>query len=395
LLTIVGILVSGAGIGGAVLFIPIMIPVLDFPPEYATSSANPIIFGGSLAVTVNHPIINYNAVAIVEPVSWLGTIIGVIINGVIPDWLLYLCQFCLFAISAYMTIQKGVSDYRLRHGSVAVELEDVTLSSRLAKGDTIVDVLKPEEDPEKPAPAELPNEDSAVSVPGPPDSLNERAFNPWTMVIFAVVWAFFGVLPLLRGGRAADSLLGIPFCSTMYWILTFVPFPIYIAVSGVMIWMAQKYPIVGGKADLGGKQISYLVTIGLIAGVASGFLCIGGGVIKGPLLLNLGLENEEMVATSSFMMLLTTGITAIQFVARGTMQYTEFAICIALGFVTFLVGMNILKVVIAKTNNRSIIVYILGAAIGVGAILMSYLGIANVVYAVQNHQNMGFRPYCQ
>jgi uncharacterized membrane protein YfcA len=423
-LFLVGSFVSGAGIGGGVLFVPIMILIDGFPAEYSISSSNPIILGGSFAVTLfnfrrhhsvyNRPLINYNVAAIIEPLSWLGTIIGVIVNGVIPDWMLYLCQFCLFGLSAYLTFQKGLADYRKRHAKVAIELEDVTQGPSLTQGGTIVDVLNPENaDPEKPPEIE-PGPQSQIqtqsqtesgetdivekvdNVPEPPDDFNKKkAFNPWTMVILGVVWAVFVVLPFLRGGRIADSLLGLPFCSTVYWIVTFAPFPVYMAVSGVMIWMAKQYPVVGEKADLDWKQITYLVTFGLIAGVASGFLGIGGGLIKGPILLKLGLEAEEMAATSSFMILLTSAITAIQFVARGTMPYSEFGIYIALGFVAFLVGMNILKIIITKTNNRAIVLYILGAVIGVASVLMSYLGIANVVYAVKNHQNMGFRPYCQ
>lgn len=47
-----GIIVSGVGIGGGGLFVPIMMLIIKFPAEYSISSSNPLIFGGSLAVTI-------------------------------------------------------------------------------------------------------------------------------------------------------------------------------------------------------------------------------------------------------------------------------------------------------------------------------------------------------
>jgi uncharacterized membrane protein YfcA len=118
-------------------------------------------------------------------------------------------------------------------------------------------------------------------------------------------------------------------------------------------------------------------------------------MIKGPMLLALGIEAEEMAATSSFLIFLTSGITSIQFIARGTMPMAEFGIYVAFGFVSFLVGVNILKVLIVKTGNRSLVLYVLGGAIALSAVLMSYVGIVDIVNSVKAHKSMGFRPYCR
>jgi uncharacterized membrane protein YfcA len=113
-----------------------------------------------------------------------------------------------------------------------------------------------------------------------------------------------------------------------------------------------------------------------------------------PLLLQLGCEAEEMAATSSFMILLTSSITTIQFIARGTMPYADFGIYVAVGFVSFLIGINALKVVIKKTNNRAFILFILAGAISIAGCLMIYLGIDSIVTSVKNRTSMGFRSYC-
>ena len=51
-----------------------------------------------------------------------------------------------------------------------------------------------------------------------------------------------------------------------------------------------------------------------ISGVMAGLLGIGGGLIIGPLLLELGLHPIVSTATSNFMVLFTSSSTSIQFI---------------------------------------------------------------------------------
>jgi uncharacterized membrane protein YfcA len=108
----------------------------------------------------------------------------------------------------------------------------------------------------------------------------------------------------------------------------------------------------------------------------------------------LGVEASEMAATSSFMIVMTTSINSIQFMARGTLAYSDFGIYTAFGFVSFFIGVNVLRVIIRKTNNRAIILFVLAAAIALSAVLMSYLGGTNIVQSLKNKAYMGFGRFC-
>lgn len=403
----VGVLVSGVGIGGGALFVPAMQLVGGFPAEYAIASSNPMIFGGSLAVTIfnfkrkhpdfDRPLINYNVAAIIEPISWLGTIVGVIMNGVSPEWFLYLAQVLLFSYTAYTTFVKGVAEYRkikkAKQAAGSPSVETAKMEETL-KDNAITEVLNPDVE-EKPDEDEKElseidgNADDGAAEP------KKKAFSPVVVVVLFAMWAVFVVLPFIRGGNNSSSIVGIEFCSWLYWVVTFVPFPLYIFVSGIMIKIAKKYPVIGKDANLSVKQITLLVVFGVVAGVASGFLGVGGGVVKGPLLLLLGIAAEEMAATSSFLVLLTSGITSIQFMAFGTMPYEEFGIYSAFGFVSFLFGVYMLKVLIQKTGRRDILLHILGSVIALSCALIVYMGVDEVIRAVKNKEYMGFKPYCR
>jgi hypothetical protein len=53
---------------------------------------------------------------------------------------------------------------------------------------------------------------------------------------------------------------------------------------------------------------------GFISGILAGLLGIGGGIILGPLLLELGLHPVVSTATTNFLVLFTSSSTSIQFI---------------------------------------------------------------------------------
>ncbi|KAH0793060.1 sulfite exporter TauE/safE family protein [Histomonas meleagridis] len=366
---IAGIFVSGAGIGGGGLFVPILILVVEFPSEYSIPTSKALIFGGSLAVTIfnlrkrhpfyDRPLINYNVACCIEPISWLGTILGVIFNSVIPAWLLYIVQFILLSYTAYSTLMKGIKDQRK---AKALKENPDSMESNL--------------------------------ISNTPGQYSGPAYSKKILILLGVIWAIFLVVAFLRGGDGADSIIGIEFCSTWYWVLTFAPFPIYALINWWMYTIARNYPIVGKDADISAKTAFVLMMSGFIAGIAAGFLGIGGGMIKGPMMLKLDIEAEEMAATSTFMILLTSSATSIQYIAEGVMPVAEFAIFSAVGFVSFLIGVIFLRWLVKKMGNRSLFLYFLAAVIAVSAVMMTVVGVKEIIFIKKNGGSMGFKSFC-
>ena len=362
-----GIFVSGAGIGGGGLYVPILMLLIDFPSSYSIQSSKALIWGGSVAVTLfnlnkkhpfyDRPLINFNVAAIIEPISWLGTILGVIFNAVIPDWLLYSAQFILLSFTAYSTFKKGIKDQQKAKAARENGGTDSLLSTHTGQ------------------------------YSGP-------AYSKLMLVLLFIVWVVFLFVSVIRGGDGADSFIGIKFCSTWYWILTFGPFPIYAIINWWMLKLAKNYPILGEHANITPRSLITLLMSGFVAGIAAGFLGIGGGMIKGPMMLALDIEAEEMAATSTFMILMTSSATSIQYIAMGTMPIAEFFVFAAIGFTSFLVGIIFLRWLVRKLGNRSIFLYFLAGLIAVSAVCMTVVGIKLVVDEIKNHDKMGFKPFC-
>ena len=78
-----------------------------------------------------------------------------------------------------------------------------------------------------------------------------------------------------------------------------------------------------------------LIIIGLLAGLLSGVIGVGGGLIMIPLLLLLGLSQHEAQGTSLAVMLPPIGVLAVMNYYNAGFVKWDFAIIIA---VTFIVG---------------------------------------------------------
>lgn len=82
------------------------------------------------------------------------------------------------------------------------------------------------------------------------------------------------------------------------------------------------------------QTVLILVVIGLLAGVLSGFVGVGGGVIIVPALIyTLGMTQLEAQGTSLFVLLLPVGILAVYNYWKGGHINWSFGLIIALTFV--------------------------------------------------------------
>lgn len=82
------------------------------------------------------------------------------------------------------------------------------------------------------------------------------------------------------------------------------------------------------------QTIFILIIIGLVAGVMSGFVGVGGGVVIVPALVYfLGLTQHQAQGTSLFILVLPVGILAVMNYAKSENINWNFGIIIAISFV--------------------------------------------------------------
>jgi len=127
LIFLCGVLSSGGGIGGGGVFIPLLILIGRFNAEEAIPLSTTLICGSSIANFIqmcrqrhpirNKPLIDYDLALMLEPLSLVGTVVGVILNTMFPDWLLLILLIILLLLSLERTLVNGIKLWKQEKSS--------------------------------------------------------------------------------------------------------------------------------------------------------------------------------------------------------------------------------------------------------------------------------------
>ncbi|KAL8045930.1 hypothetical protein ABFX02_08G145800 [Erythranthe guttata] len=372
---------SAGGIGGGGMFIPILTIVAGSDLKTASSYSAFMVTGGSIANVAcqlllekrggGKPLIDYDVVLLSEPFMLLGVSLGVILNIVLPEWLITLFFAIFLAFCTYKTFKSGVSFWRRE--TEGIKRQE---SLRIENSGGI----------EQP----LLNSEEVVE---------EKLGIPWLKIVLLVlIWLSFFVLYLLRGNRYGEGLINIKTCGTVYWIISSIQIPLSIIFTVIILLHKKSKKNASATQQENGafKTETGLVfsILALLAGVLGGIFGIGGGMLISPLLIQIGMQPEVTAATCSFMVLFSSSMSAMQYVLLGMDEIYGALILSAICFVASLIGLTIVQRAIMKHGRASLIVFSVGLVMALSTVLMTSFGAVAVWSDYTSGKNMGFKKPC-
>jgi uncharacterized membrane protein YfcA len=133
--TILGLIVAaGGGIGGGGILVPIYILVMGFSPKHAIPLSNVTVFGGAVANVIlnmkkrhplaDRPLVDWDLILVMEPLTIAGALIGAFLNKLLPELLLTVLLVLLLSSTAYDTLTRAVKMYKKE--TVALRKQGIT-----------------------------------------------------------------------------------------------------------------------------------------------------------------------------------------------------------------------------------------------------------------------------
>jgi len=135
----------------------------------------------------------------------------------------------------------------------------------------------------------------------------------------------------------------------------------------------------------------HLFLNGLVVGVISSLLGIGGAIVSAPVLLKLGVETQEASFTASFMALFSSIVGVIQYMISGKIKWDYAGFYGGVCVFAMVVGLKGVLAFLKKRNMMYGIVFVLVFMIIVATILNIY---SNVKEIVTNESSRYFKSYC-
>jgi len=394
-----GAIASGGGVGGGAVYIPVFILVMRFTPQVAVPLSKVMIFGVAIGGYIvlarkrhpkaDRPLIDYSIALLMEPLTLAGTIVGVYMNITFPGYLLIVFLVILLSITAYRTFQKGFTLYKEEKAAPkSSEIQPILRTS------TIIQDGGGDDDDD---------DDVTAAEKDLADIMKKERGIPWLKFLsLAVLEAGMLVLVLMKGG-SDSSIVGIKCGSWQYWAIVATSFPylfFFVGVVSRILNAEHKQKVKVGytylKEDLkwNGKTIFLFLCFSVLAGIAAGFLGIGGGLITGPVLIEMGVISQVATATSSYMILFTSSATTVQFIILGRLPWKYAVWYFCTGVLAAIIGQFGVAEIIKRYKKQAFVNFLLAFIIVLSVVLMTGIEGWNIYNNVKEHNTMGFHPVC-
>jgi uncharacterized membrane protein YfcA len=369
---------AAAGMGGGGVYVPLMLLLLGFSTKEAVPLSQAMIVGGAVVNVLmfcgerhpkfpSRPKIDYNVVMMLNPGLAIGVTVGVMINIITPQWIIVATLIVTLVLALQKSWTKGIAQWRKE-------------STALATGGTTDGGL--------PGGGAGNQQSQGVKI----KLADFRSFlvlardNNRSIGLISGCWTVFLVVNVLKG----------PQCSTMYWMQMIGLVAICVAFTFAGAWTitesAQDSEGTEGVLNWTPRTLRLYPLFSLIAGFLGGFLGIGGGIIMGPLLLELGMDNQASQATTAMFVFLSSSLATIQFVVLGKAMpqyafwFTSWVI------VSTFVGQTLIDFILQKYQRSSLIVLSIAGIIAGSLVMMSLIGAMDLVTDIMRGADMGFKP---
>jgi len=403
----IGLMVAaGGGIGGGGILVPIYILVMKFSPKHAIPLSNVTIFGGAVANNLlnarkrhpltDRPLIDWDLILVMEPLTIGGALIGAFLNKLLPEGLLVVLLVILLSFTANNTLRKSMTLYAkesaaIKKNSLTKMANDGDNKYQDEAGYLLKNTEKYVEKYESSSNHHSNGDEEAHIVDDSTEGhlrlqklknvLEYESGIPMDK-IKALVVMFLVVLfmNLMKGGGGFSSPLGIQCGSVLFWVANALMLGWILLVSTVArSYLVTRYELkqkigftyVDGDIQWDKRATILYPAICCLAGLFAGMFGVGGGIVKGPLMLAMGVHPKVASGTSACMIFFTSITATTSFIVFGLLVYDYAFICLFLGFFATLVGQISLSYLMKKNERNSYISFSIGAVVLLSAMLMT------------------------
>jgi Sulfite exporter TauE/SafE len=217
------------------------------------------------------------------------------------------------------------------------------------------------------------------------------------VVILSVMVIVVVGLNMLKGGGGM-SPIGVQCGSSSYWALTAL---ILVWIIAISLWMRSEliekwklkrrvnYKFLAGDIEWNEKNTVIYPSLCFFAGFFAGMFGVGGGIVKGPLMLQMGVHPLVASGTTAVMIMFTSVAATTMFIAFGTLTWDYAWFLFVVGLITTTVGQFGVGYLVDKYKRYSYISMSIGAVVLISTVLMGLQSIFSLIEAQEGGGSAG------
>ena len=362
---------NASGLGGGLLFIPVLLLILNFYPHEAIPISKIVIFAGALTSFIqntkvkrphrNSKALNYNLIIVNTSNLLLGTVFGVTLNKILPNTLILFLLCILLFYYSYKTFKTFL---KLYNEEANTDLHSMSSQmNSISPRNSNNDINQPIDQVER-------------------EIYKDQFLLRWDKLQFILFpFLIMAILSILRESNIVSK------CSLLYWVLiilfalTVIIFDYFVLLHIEKEYNYRKlinFPYDAKDINWTRDTIIKLNAIGFIAGFIAGTIGIGGGVVLGPILLDLGIHPIVGTVTTNFLVLITSSSTTFQFILFEMLNFQYGFLCIFFSALGSYCGTYLVNNYVKNTGKQSFIVLILFFVVVISAVVLPLSSLINI-----------------
>eukprot|EP00605_Chrysophyceae_sp_TOSAG23-4_P002336 GSChrysophyteH1.ASY1.ANO1.2584.1 assembled CDS len=231
--------------------------------------------------------------------------------------------------------------------------------------------------------------------------LDARQFPPEKMAALVVLLIVMILLTFMKGGKGVDSLVGVTCTDTAYpvlvalqfvWLFGFATYYGFVTVGAREERERVQYPFYEKDVAWTQEKAKTYAAMSFAAGIIAGLIGVGGGMVLGPLMLQMGIDSRVSSAVTASMIVLTSSSVAIMYVISGFIPVEYFIYFFSVCFVGAYIGKSKIDAYVKKTGMASLLVGILASIIS-----FAVVGCLYTIFSRLHERNWcldGFKKLC-
>lgn len=376
-----GVLCAAGGIGGGGIYVTVLMVAGGLGVRDAVPLSKSVVFIGSIAslflnlrkaTATRESLIDYNVCRLVVPGALVGTYVGVILNSILPGWVVLLALVGILLAISYMilltTWQQYAEEEHLRC------LPQLPKSSSNVSKDTV---------PE-------------VSALWKTQEVQEYSYTDLLLsavMLFVVVSGSAFRHHAINCENAEVDRLKVCSHPSLFWLdantlMTWMDSPstaAFIKVfcfAGPLIFCVTVLAcVVNNLVKIGWSPALALKfsLMSITTGCLAGFVGIGGGLIFSPYFLLMGIEPATAVATSSTCVIFTSSSTTFQYLLTDRIIMSLMFLYGLVNWVSSYAGTSMVHYLQDQLSTRRSFI---SGIVSLGVVISTLLALRELIYEV-------------
>lgn len=384
LVFVISIITTIGGVGGGGLLIPTFMLIGKFNLEEAIPLSVITILGDTTVRLINlynkkHPLnskrnlINLTPLLLIVPFDGNTSFFGVLLSDFTPKILTIILIIVTLGFTFYKSILKAISSFINENKVLNRKDNDIEI---IVYDDNGIEMIEFDENDMEMIVIDgiaeyFPKNEieKAKAIDGLGDSNRDKYKDTFILFIAIAIVAIFSITRIL-----------INKCSIWYWLQILLQFITISSIGYFIVKYVSKdyeekrennYIFLKGDIVWSKSNIIKFVLIGSITGVLSTYMGIGGGMLTTPVMINVGMIPEVVVATSSVSTFFSSIISIVNYIISGKLIWDYgiiFSISSALGSI---LGLKLSDYILQKYKRQSLIIFIVSLILFTSIILLT------------------------